>query len=55
MRLNHAGNRSESDLTQYPIFPWVIIDYSSNTIDLNDPAIYRDLSKPIGALNPKRL
>lgn len=25
------------------------------TLNLNDPTIYRDLSKPIGALNPKRL
>ena len=23
--------------------------------DLNDPSIFRDLSKPIGALNPERL
>ena len=24
MHLNQAGNRSFSDLSQYPIFPWVI-------------------------------
>ncbi len=33
----------------------VISDYTSKSIDLSNPAIYRDLSKPIGALNPKRL
>ena len=55
MRLNQAGNRSFSDLTQYPVFPWIITDYTSSTLDLNDASIYRDLRKPIGALNPKRL
>ncbi len=37
------------------VFPWIITDYTSTTLDLNNPAIYRDLSKPIGALNPSRL
>lgn len=55
MHLNEAAYRSFSDLTQYPVFPWVIADYSSYKIDLNDTKIYRDLSKPIGALNPERL
>ncbi|KAL4472641.1 hypothetical protein ABPG74_018590 [Tetrahymena malaccensis] len=55
MHLNHAGNRSFADLSQYPVFPWVISNYNSTEIDINDPANYRDLKKPIGALNPKRL
>ncbi|CAG8706222.1 6076_t:CDS:2, partial [Racocetra fulgida] len=46
---------SFNDLTQYFVFPWIISDYESETIDLSDPKIYRDLSKPIGALNPARL
>lgn len=49
------ADRSFNDLTQYPVFPWVITDYTSESLDLNDPAIYRDLSKPIGALNSARL
>ena len=49
------ADRSFNDLTQYPVFPWVITDYSSQSLDLDDPAIYRDLSKPIGALNSTRL
>lgn len=52
---NLAAGRSFNDLTQYPVFPWVLKDYSSTTLDLNNPAVFRDLSKPIGALNPKRL
>ena len=30
-------------------------DWISATIDLSDPAAYRDLSRPIGALNEDRL
>lgn len=37
------------------VFPWVLSDYTSSSIDLNDPRVYRDLSKPVGALNPARL
>jgi len=51
MHLNQAGNRSLSDLSQYPVFPWILQNYDSNTIDLDDESEYRDLSKPIGALN----
>ena len=35
--------------------PWVLSDYTSASIDLADESIYRDLSKPMGALNPTRL
>ncbi|XP_035231706.1 protein FAN-like isoform X2 [Stegodyphus dumicola] len=53
--LNSLADRSFNDLTQYPVFPWVLSDYVSESIDLNDPAIYRDLKKPVGALNEERL
>lgn len=49
------ADRTFHDLTQYPVFPWIIQDYTSTVLDLNDTRIYRDLSKPIGALNPSRL
>ncbi|KAJ2339778.1 hypothetical protein GGH92_006563, partial [Coemansia sp. RSA 2673] len=55
MALNSVAGRSYNDLSQYPVFPWVISDYTSKHIDLQDPKIYRDLSQPIGALNKKRL
>lgn len=55
MALNRMAGRSFNDITQYPVFPWIISDYSSEEIDLNDSRVYRDLSKPIGALNPDRL
>lgn len=55
MHLNIMSGRSFNDLSQYPIFPWVLSDYVSDEIDLSNPAVYRDLSKPVGALNPTRL
>lgn len=53
--LNDRGERSFHDCSQYPVFPWVLRNYTSTDLDLNDPQTYRDLSKPIGALNIERL
>ncbi|KAB0797363.1 hypothetical protein PPYR_08357 [Photinus pyralis] len=53
--INSLADRTINDLTQYPVFPWVVADYKSKTLDLNNPETYRDLSKPIGALNADRL
>ncbi|CAM8894837.1 unnamed protein product [Rhodiola kirilowii] len=55
MQLNTLAGRSYNDITQYPVFPWILSDYSSETLDLSNPSSYRDLSKPVGALNPERL
>ncbi|XP_051524779.1 protein FAN isoform X1 [Myxocyprinus asiaticus] len=55
LHLNNLADRSVNDLSQYPVFPWVISDYSSSQLDLLNPASFRDLSKPIGALNTERL
>ncbi|PKA58028.1 Guanine nucleotide-binding protein subunit beta-like protein [Apostasia shenzhenica] len=55
MQLNTMAGRSYNDITQYPVFPWILADYSSKMLDLTNPSSYRDLSKPIGALNPERL
>jgi hypothetical protein len=53
--LNILGGRSFNDASQYPIFPWVIADYESTSLDLSQPSTFRDLEKPMGALNPARL
>lgn len=53
--LNNEANRTFNNLSQYPVFPWVLADYQSKTLNLNDPVTFRDLSKPVGALNEKRL
>ncbi|BBN15012.1 hypothetical protein MPTK1_6g16270 [Marchantia polymorpha subsp. ruderalis] len=55
MQLNTLAGRSYNDLTQYPVFPWILSDYTSKVLNLDDPNVYRDLSKPVGALNPSRL
>ncbi|KAK3194967.1 hypothetical protein Dsin_026277 [Dipteronia sinensis] len=55
MALNTLAGRSYNDITQYPVFPWILSDYSSKSLDLTNPSSYRDLSKPVGALNPDRL
>ncbi|XP_066137124.1 lipopolysaccharide-responsive and beige-like anchor protein isoform X4 [Saccopteryx bilineata] len=54
MFLNTIAGRTYNDLNQYPVFPWVITNYESEDLDLTLPSNFRDLSKPIGALNPKR-
>ena len=55
MRLNNFSGRTFNDLSQYPVMPWVIADYTSTTLDLNSIETFRDLTKPMGALNPDRL
>jgi len=54
MQLNSLAGRSFNDLTQYPVFPWVIADYESEELDFEDPSTFRDLSKPMGALGEDR-
>ncbi|KAG6445369.1 hypothetical protein O3G_MSEX003892 [Manduca sexta] len=55
MHLNTLAGRSYNDLMQYPVFPWILADYDSLELDLNDPATFRDLTKPMGAQSPDRL
>jgi hypothetical protein len=56
LHLNMLAGRSYNDLCQYPVMPWVLSNYSSEEIpDLSDKSNFRDLSKPMGALNPDRL
>lgn len=55
LALNSAAGRSFHDLSRYPVFPWVIGDYESSKLNLDDEKTFRDLSKPVGALNEERL
>lgn len=54
MLVNTMAGRTFNDLTQYPVFPWVIADYTSEELDLSDPRSFRDLTKPMGCQNPQR-
>ena len=55
MMVNTLAGRTFNDLAQYPVFPWILADYTSETLDLEDPATFRDLSKPMGAQTPDRI
>ena len=55
MHLNFGSGRSVHDYSQYPVFPWVLSDYTSEQLDLSNPNVFRDLKKPIGAINDERL
>eukprot|EP00984_Skeletonema_dohrnii_P020621 scaffold10109_cov144-Skeletonema_dohrnii-CCMP3373.AAC.4 len=54
--LNSAAGRSFHDLSRYPVFPWVLSSYGDEDtmLDLTNAENFRDLSKPIGALNEDR-
>ena len=49
MLLNTLSGRTYNDLSQYPVMPWVISDYNSETINLTNPETFRNLSYPIFA------
>jgi hypothetical protein len=53
--VNALAGRSFEDPCQYPVMPWVICDFKSHTLYLDRPQTYRDLRKPMGAINEDRL
>ncbi|KAF2732378.1 beach-domain-containing protein [Polyplosphaeria fusca] len=54
MFINTLAGRTFNDLTQYPVFPWVIAQYNCEELDLTDPKSFRDLSKPISIQDPAK-
>ena len=54
MWMNIYSGRSLNDLTQYPVFPWLITDYISDELtqedDNNNSNFIRNLSLPMGML-----
>ncbi|KAF9067929.1 beach-domain-containing protein [Rhodocollybia butyracea] len=52
--LNQISGRTPSDATQYPVYPWILQDYTSADLDLSNPETFRDLTKPMGALTAAR-
>lgn len=59
MLMNKFSGRSFNDMTQYPIFPWVLNDYKSNPEVFYESwkkqQCYRDLSAHSGILSDKKL
>jgi len=41
MQLNRLAGRSFNDLMQYPIFPFVLSQYSHDSLDLTNSSYYR--------------
>ncbi|XP_023212426.1 lysosomal-trafficking regulator-like [Centruroides sculpturatus] len=54
MQLNKLAGRSCNDLMQYPVFPFIIANYSSSDLNLEDPSIFRNLSRPVAIQNKAR-
>ncbi|KAM3863351.1 lysosomal-trafficking regulator [Diretmus argenteus] len=52
--LNKHAGRSFNDLMQYPVFPFILRDYTSETLDLQDTGIYRNLNKPIAVQSKEK-
>lgn len=55
MYVNAIASRSFNDISAYPVMPWLIADYKNTSFELDNPEFFRDLSKPIGAINKHRL
>ena len=41
MFLNQKAGRSFNDIAQYPVFPWILADYSSKELDLSQERVFR--------------
>ena len=47
MMLNKYSGRSFNDLSQYPIFPWIVTDYQSKELDFSCKESFRNLELPV--------
>lgn len=60
MHINMFAGRSFNDLSQYPVFPWILADFTSEEINIHttdekeQKRIFRDLSYPLGAQTEER-
>ena len=53
MFLNTLSGRTRCDLSQYFVFPWTYNSFECDKFDVHNAENYRDLSKPVSALNNK--
>ena len=52
MIMNLYANRSYNDINQYPVFPWIITDYTSQTLPSFDKENFiRPMNKPMGMMD----
>lgn len=55
MHLNTLAGRTYNDLTQYPVFPYILRDYTSHILSLTQDSTFREFDLPMGAQDPQRL
>lgn len=55
MELNKLAGRTFNDLMQFPVFPFVLADYSSEELELRNRDSFRNLSLPISIQDDKKL
>jgi hypothetical protein len=60
MLINRYSGRTYNDLSQFPVFPWVIANYDKACKSIGkefykNQSNLRNLELPIGCLNPSRL
>jgi len=47
MELNKISGRNYNDIAQYPIFPWILVNFEGDALDLTNPETFRKLHKTI--------
>lgn len=52
--LNKLAGRSFNDLMQYPVFPFILSNYTAKTLNLEQPSNFRKLQKPMAIQNPEK-
>lgn len=52
--LNKLAGRSFNDLMQYPVFPFILSNYTSNILDLTDSNNFRKLDRPMAVQNVEK-
>ena len=50
LALNMLSSRSFGNSSQYPVFPWILKDYTSDKLSTNSEEVYRDLTKSVGMI-----
>ena len=50
MWLNIFGNRSFNDISQYPVFPWILSNFEDPLLKENGDYIYREMTLPMGMM-----
>ena len=50
MWLNIFGNRSFNDISQYPVFPWVLSNFEDPLKKENGDYVYREMTLPMGMM-----